>query len=494
MKSHRLSVVQFLLIALGVSALVLAFAPAARVQQQDSTKVSTGNRVGLRIVTFDTIQGDVVVNLPDDMMAGDTISGTVIARPRGQSEEERAKNLAELSGYVIELKPPEGPKQQEVTKVPLSDLGASEIRYRLYLPSFGRSGNPPQPESKQGELKVSLKEIKQGTTGPPDFAPPQGSILIATNDLAPPTANTPTGGNEFKLPTIAQQGRQVEITGPFDGSFENTTVLVAGEEVSILAESPRKAVFQSPTDTTGPAEIVLREGKTETKGEYRNVRVKLSAPKTTLIKGESTTLKIEISGLQGIKETVPLHLVKGGVVTMEGGDVQTMSIKPAEVPDNGIFSTTRTITGEQAGGWNAAATVVIFDVCLQDDNSGHSLIFSSGTGDYIFCQGRSAPAGQNPIALSSFDFGGDFRGGVMVASGLIDSAGSSPGTISIGPGASLSKTGSVMLADFNLTAGHIHAQINNYAHSGTATVQMTKQNQTFTITDRDTRNNTCACK
>lgn len=477
MKSHRLSLVQFLFIALCVSALVLAFAPAARVQQQDSTKVSTGKRVGLRTVTFDTIRGDVVVNIPDDVMAGDTISGTVIARPRGQSEEERARNLAELSGYVVELKPPEGPKQQEVTKVPLSDLGASEIRYRLYLPSFGRSGNPPQPESKQGELRVSLKEIRQGTNGPPDFAPPQGSILIATNDFPPPIATIPTGGNEFKLPTIAQQGRQVEIPGPFDGSFENTTILVAGEEISILAESPRKAVFQSPIDTTGPAEIVVREGKTETKGEYRNVGVKLSAPRTTLIKGESTTLKIEISGLQGIKETVPLHLVKGGVVTMEGGDVQTMSMKPAEVSSSGTFTTTRRITGGQTGAWSATATVVVFNVCIQDDSDPtRVLLFMTSTGDYKFCPGHDSGVGANPTPLSSMDF----TGGISVQAGDgLDG---------------VTRNGAITAGDFRFPGGQMNLKVDDSTHSGSATVQTTNPKQAFVIQDRDTRNNTCTCQ
>jgi hypothetical protein len=468
MKGHRRSLLQFLPVALCVSALVLALAPAAQVQQ-GSANVSTTMRGGLQTVTFDTIQGKVRVNLPDDMMAGDTISGTVSVQPNGQTQPELDKNEEDRS-LSMEL-------FFDAYKVNVPTDGGSHETFTIKVPAG--TGN----DKAGGQIKLALKDkdgsLIQTTTVP--FAPPFGSIL---------TISPPTG---FKLPTIAQQGRPVEIPGPFDGSFENTKVTVGGEEVPILAESPRKAVFQSPMDTTGPAEIVVSEGKTETKGEYRNVKVKLSAPKTNLIKGESTTLKLEISGLQGIKEPLPLHLVKGGVVTMQGGDVQTMSIKPAEVQDNGTFSTTRTITGEETGVWNATATVVIFDVCLQDDN-GNSLTFSSVTGDYIVCQGRGAPAGQNPIVLSTFDFGGDFRGGVMVSAGLLDSAGSAPGTISIGPGASLSRSGTVTLADFNFTAGHIHAQIDNYTHSGSATVQTTTPKQSFTITDRDTRNNTCTCK
>jgi hypothetical protein len=69
-----------------------------------TSSLTTGD--GLRIVTFDTLQGRVIVNLPDDMRAGDTISGTVVAEPKGQTPEERAKNMSILSGCVIEVQPP----------------------------------------------------------------------------------------------------------------------------------------------------------------------------------------------------------------------------------------------------------------------------------------------------------------------------------------------------------------------------------------------------
>jgi hypothetical protein len=215
------------------------------------------------------------------------------------------------------------------------------------------------------------------------------------------------------------------------------------------------------------------------------------------MKGESTTLKIEVSGLQGITEPVPLHLVKGGVVTMQGGDVQSMTIKPAEVQSNGTFTTTRTITGVQAGVWNASATVVVFNTCLEDDGDPlRVLLFSVTTGDYIFCPGRGSGAGANPNALSTLNFGGsDFTGGVRVAAGDVnDSGGRGADLVSIGPGASMYKNGAVTVADFNYKPANIHVQIDGYTNSGNAIVRTTKPKQTFTITDRDTRNNTCGCK
>jgi hypothetical protein len=158
-------------------------------------------------------------------------------------------------------------------------------------------------------------------------------------------------------PNIAQQGRPVEIHGSFDGSLENTTLTVGGQAATKLTESPRRLVFLSPTDVTGPVEMAFKEGNVETKRTYRNIGVRLSAPKTSLLKGESTTLKVEISGLQGIKEPVPLTLESQGVITMQGGVYQPLVIQPSQVGADGRYSTTREITGVQAGGWTATATV-----------------------------------------------------------------------------------------------------------------------------------------
>jgi hypothetical protein len=237
--------------------------------------------------------------------------------------------------------------------------------------------------------------------------------------------------------------------------------------LQVIAESPRKAVFIAPTDVTGSIELHLTEGKTQTTGTYRNVAVNLSAPKTSLLKGESTTVTVDVSGLQGIMQPVPLHLVKGGVVSMQGGDVQTMSIKPADVKAGGTFTTARTITGEQTGVFSVVATVVVFDVCLVDDNNGNSIILNRETGDYIFC------GGAKPMSLSTMDFGG----------------GVSPQT---GRGVEVNSKGSIFNLEHN--APDRRVLINLRGTSGTATVQTTGSKQKFTITDRDTRNNTCACK
>src|SRR5688572_4140951 len=60
---------------------------------------------GLTTVTFETNPGNIRIYLPDDMRAGDTISGTLVAEPKGQTETERAKALEALRTYFVEIKP-----------------------------------------------------------------------------------------------------------------------------------------------------------------------------------------------------------------------------------------------------------------------------------------------------------------------------------------------------------------------------------------------------
>jgi hypothetical protein len=235
-----------------------------------------------------------------------------------------------------------------------------------------------------------------------DNSPRQGHIVATASygwsDFQKPAGITNSrpviAPADFKLPTLGQQGRPIEIIGPFDGNSANTSITVRGDagprvlnNLSLIAESPRKAVFSPPTDIVGTTEIRLQEGNTQTKGQFRNIGITLSAPKTNLLKGEKTTLTVQVSGLEGITNPVPLTLSSHGVITMDGGNYQPLNIQPSQVTAGGLYSTTRGITGIQAGGWEARGTVVTcsFDTQLQDDGDPlRVLLFNMSTGDYTF--------------------------------------------------------------------------------------------------------------
>ena len=358
-------------------------------------KVATAN--GLSTVTFDTLQGQVIVKLPDDIRAGDTISGTVIAEPKGNTEPERAKNLADMDYFHINATTSYG---EGSTLVHVESVKPFTIKL------------PPNPtltnvsSANSGGLGITLTNTSGSLTTSPTQTVPIQMVSLSLQSVVPITV---------QLPTMGQQGRPIEIFGPFDGNsantslnwtrprsavqdFEKNTENVSGG-FGLLAESPRKCVFQAPANVTGPIEITLKEGNKETKGTFRNVGVNLSAPKTNLLKGEHTTLTVQVSGLEGLKEPVPLTLESRGVITMEGGMFQPLFIQPSQVGADGRYTTTRGITGVQAGAWESTATVVTqpFNIVLRDPTPPQTILVNSFTGDYAFCGGGTKLSGTGEI-------------------------------------------------------------------------------------------------
>ncbi len=423
-----------ILLLLFISPLQICFQPQAQAQQQNtpqpvSLKVNTRNIGGAFELTAETLlYGDVKVYLPDDMAAGDTISGTVVAEPRGNTEEERAKNQDTLEGLVVEI------GDQKVD--------ASKGAFKWVVPAVPKL--------------IRIIEVASGKEVAKTPFP------LITPMIKPPTHQAAQTGT-FQLPAIGQQGRAVEITGPFDGDFANTTLnwkstTRNAENVEggfgLIAESPRKGVFRSPTNATGPVEINLREGSVDIKGTYRSVGVRLSAPKTNLLKGERTTVTVMVVGLEGIKQSIPLLLITQGVVQMDGGNSQFIPIPQASVTPAGIFTMTRTLTGQQSGGFSVTATIVVkpLETCLQDDKGGGVFLFNSTAGDYIF----------TPTGGATVD-----GKGVLARKGCI-----------------------ITLTD-NRVDRRVMSRLDTCENKGNATIELDSPKAKFTVTDKNTADNTC---
>jgi uncharacterized caspase-like protein len=233
---------------------------------------------------------------------------------------------------------------------------------------FSAPGNAETPagaaanatKSDPAAFELSFWETIKNSTDPEDFKAyltrfPSGQFAeLAQRRVGQPTsAQSPV----YRLPTFGQQGRPVEILGPFDGNYTNTSVKVGGNQVKILSESSEKLVFEAP-DSAGPSEVTLREGQVEVKGAYRNVRVDLSAPKTSLKKSERTTLTITVIGLQGIQREVTIKVEISGVVSFLEANAGIISIQPLDVDSAGRFELKRTIIGNSLGNWTVSATVV----------------------------------------------------------------------------------------------------------------------------------------
>ena len=123
---------------------------------------------------------------------------------------------------------------------------------------------------------------------------------------------------------------------------------IGGTVVPPLAESLRKIVVQNTSNTVGPTNIECKENGPTTECPFRNIGIKLSAPKLNLRRGETTTLHIVVSGLSGITEDESLDVedTTPSVVKMSGGEIQHIIIHPAEVQRDGTYSKDLTLTGD----------------------------------------------------------------------------------------------------------------------------------------------------
>jgi hypothetical protein len=287
--------------------------------QRSGSSAQTKHEGSIYIATFPTRLGTIRVSLPGDMAAGDTISGTVIAEPSGKTDKEKQRNAGELNGYVIEL---------ENQKSPVS----GGVMRRVAL----------APTTLAPSLILLDAKGKQ----------------IAVMPIAVQPSSTPAP-KTFDLPTLGQAGRPIEIIGPFDGDSSNTNVKLGDTPAKVLAESPRKLVVASPSNVVGPTEIKVTENGTTTTGPFRNLKIDLTAPKTSLLKGESTELRVEVNGLEGLTQPVQVQLQNQSpsTVNLHGGNTQSIVIQPSQVQTGGTFSSSGQVTGTGNGPFIITATL-----------------------------------------------------------------------------------------------------------------------------------------
>jgi hypothetical protein len=134
----------------------------------------------------------------------------------------------------------------------------------------------------------------------------------------------------------------------------------------------------------------------------------------------------------------------------------TATCTPASGSTFPAGTTTVTCTATDASGNTAACSfgVTTFDLCLQDDSDvTRVLMFSSVSGDYIFCCGQFTVSGKGTIV----------------------------------------KQGGNITLQHNTSDRRVLGKFSTSSKSGSASVQSPPGVIKCTITDRDTRNNSCSC-
>lgn len=306
----------------GISAALQEPTPAPK------SSVTSQTAWGVHTSTFGSPRGKIRASLPDDTAAGDTISGSVTAEPEGKTEEEKRRNLDELNGYVFDL------GRAKVS------VGEKVIKWAV-------------PSALGGGLAYLILRDKDGNEVGRTVVPVQPTQPSAPHPETPSPA-------DYHLPAIGQQGRPFQVTGPFDGDFANTGARIGGQEVKLLAESPRKLVGESPAGIVGPTEIEVKEGNMVAKGKYNNISLELSATTTTLRRNQRAGLDVKVAGLEGFDKNVRLRVQNNtpGVVRFGGTDRDLVRkvITLAEVRSSGTYQLPLTLIGVSPGHFNIVAT------------------------------------------------------------------------------------------------------------------------------------------
>ncbi len=240
---------------------------------------------GIVKVPFNTPKGSIIYYFPDDMTAEETIRGTVVFDPLGKNEKQQKKNLGELMRYTQFL-----PENMPMT-VSYPVTGSRSGNFSLYT---GHNNNRPS-------LRLILKD--------------QNSKVV--NEAELPLLNTGTlkfagTAHDFEtpsnhLPTTEQTDKKVYLSGENlleYVSCSNFYFSQPGKEtaMNLIAGSQRKTVLQLPRDVSGPAQIICRDaaGKTIATQNIHVIDLAATCPKTNLLKGDLTEMKVTITGLKGI--------------------------------------------------------------------------------------------------------------------------------------------------------------------------------------------------
>lgn len=261
----------------------------------------------------------LTLNLPNDLAAGDTFSGTVQTEVTGNDEKQRARNQAELEKAILLI-------------------GGQPVRaaQQIFTRTISTQHNPAEPFI---VLKVKDKEV------------------IKVNLSFPETPTPPSA--TFQLPSCGQMGRNIVVMHPGNGIIDpKDSSSIGGTQLQTLAESMRLRVMRNTSEVAGLTEINFSEQGNQVSGPFTNVGVRLTSPVTNLQRGQTTNLDVVVTA-PGIQRDLALVLVNNtpGIVTISGGETQRLTLRNADVQADGTFRKSFTVSSNNVGGWGATATV-----------------------------------------------------------------------------------------------------------------------------------------
>jgi len=307
------------------------FLMAGHVFGQKGITTSSHASNGLNVTKFSTPEGDIAVYFPGDIASGDMISGTVISQPTGKNEKKMEKNQGVLNGYVFEMEEDKNNKTQS---------GFDKFQWII-------------PIIVGGAMDLLMKDPAGNIVASADVP-----VMTEPYDMSIPDLIDPAS---YTIPECVQSGMPASISGYFDGSLNNTTILMGGEQVQSLAESPRNCYFMVPDDVTGQTDIQLIENDLFVSGQTNCLDLNVSADKISLIKGENTTIHVTVTGLDSLNQPVSYSVnnLSPGIINLSGGNQQELEITPEQVGPGGMYRQDFSVSAISAGSYSIVAQVSV---------------------------------------------------------------------------------------------------------------------------------------
>lgn len=273
---------------------------------------------GLRILLFEAEAGKIKVFQPEHLFPGTRISGAIRLEPAGRNGRQQNKNREELESYLF------------IFAGQSTDL--LQVHPSWQVPETG------------APVSIQLQNPKGAVLT---------SLTISVRQDSPPAPAT------LQAPAYLRAGQAEKLTGPFDGLSGNTTAAIGNRPAEVLAEGPGEIFVETPSEISGPTRIHIREESSIMEAPLNVVDLQLTAGSTQLTRGQSTTIRLTLTGLQGLEAPISASLTNQSPerIALSGGDAQTFTVPPEEVGPDGTFTREATATARRPGGFSVQADI-----------------------------------------------------------------------------------------------------------------------------------------